>query len=95
MELALGIFCPGVDYLKVFGISIASSKRSSISISVGESVSLPALASHSGGRVGQVLLSVIPIIANVSRQLGIKNPLANTILGDLLGGVNRQCLHTT
>jgi len=96
MELALGIICPNVDYLSVFKVSTsATSRRSGTTVSAGTSLSLSALASNIGGRTAQVLLSVIPIIENVSREIGVPNPLASAILGSLLGGVNRQCLHTT
>ena len=46
-----------------------------------------------GGRVAQVIESIIPILVNVASELGVDNPLSGA--GDLFGGMNRQCLHTT
>jgi glucan endo-1,6-beta-glucosidase len=48
-----------------------------------------------GGRVAQVIESIIPIIESVAIELGVDNPLSGPHLGGLLDGVNRQCLHTT
>ncbi|KAF8521576.1 glycoside hydrolase family 5 protein [Hysterangium stoloniferum] len=99
VELALGIICPDVNYHSLFDLAVPlaseTSKRAGISSSIGASVSLSALASSCGGRVGDVLISIIPIIQNVSDELGVPNPLLSSILGSLLGGVNRQCIHTT
>jgi hypothetical protein len=94
MELTLGIFCPGVDYISLFG-SGTHPTNASISISAEASVSLPQLATSLGGRVGQILTSIIPMIQSVSVELGVPNPLLSSILGGLLGGVNRECVHTT
>ncbi|KIJ30723.1 glycoside hydrolase family 5 protein [Sphaerobolus stellatus SS14] len=96
MEFVLGITCPNVEYASLLKVSTpANSRRSNATASSGSSLSLSSLASNVGGRAGQILLSVIPIIADVSIELGVPNPLASALFGGLLGGVNRQCLHTT
>ncbi|KAF8584224.1 glycoside hydrolase family 5 protein [Ramaria rubella] len=103
VELTLGIFCPGVDYTSHFNLSTASANttlHSNVTLSNNSTTNetiptLPTLATLLSGRVGQVLTSIIPILANVTIELEVDNPLSGPTLGSLLGGVNRQCLHTT
>jgi len=99
MELVLGITCPDIDYYSLFNLAASftngTSKRTSIVSSIGVSLSLPDLAHSCGGRAGDVLTSIIPMIESVSVELGVPNPLLGSILGSLLGGCNRQCIHTT
>ncbi|KAF8512338.1 glycoside hydrolase superfamily [Gautieria morchelliformis] len=70
----------------------SQAKRASSS---GAPPTVPFLASQMGGRVGQVMESLIPIMQSVASELGVGNPLGSGSLQNLLGGVNRQCLRTT
>ena len=58
---------------------------------------IPNLAAQKGGRVGDVLRSIVPILDFVAAELGIPNPVgaAATSAANLPSGVNKQCLHTT
>jgi len=99
IELTLGLICLDDDLLSRFKVPLNITAAASVNISERNSsihaLPIPIISSLTGGRVGEVIGSIIPIIENVSNQIGIPNPILGTIVGSLLGGVNRQCLHTT
>lgn len=94
IELSLGITCPGVEYTSLFKLDTSSVYPDSSQAS-GAPPTLSLLSSQTGGRAGQVLQSIIPILEIVASDLSVPNPLGSSSLQSLANNVNRQCLHTT